>query len=204
MGVVYKAKHEKLKRTVALKMVTIGPQDDERELVRSQAEAEAVARLHHPNIVQIFEVGEQDGSPYLALEFVTGGTLRDRLDGHPQPIRAAVQLVQQLARASTRPISAGSSTATSSRPTSSCSRRRRPTPGMPRRRPRSRPTRSTGCPRSAISGWPSGSMTMMPRPDTATSWARPCTWRRNRPRASPRRSVPRPTSTRSASSSTRC
>ena len=67
--------------------------------MRFQAEAEAVARLHHPNIVQIFEVGEQDGSPYLALEFVTGGTLKNRLDGRPQPIRAAVQLVQQLARA---------------------------------------------------------------------------------------------------------
>ena len=99
MGVVYKAKHEKLKRIVALKMVSIHPQDDSQDLVRFQAEAEAVARLHHPNIVQIFEVGEQDGSPYLALEFVTGGTLKNRLDGRPQPIRAAVQLVQQLARA---------------------------------------------------------------------------------------------------------
>ena len=99
MGVVYKAKHEKLKRTVALKMVSIYPQDDSGGLVRFQAEAEAVARLHHPNIVQIFEVGEQDGSPFLALEFVTGGTLKNRLDGKPQPIRATVQLVQQLARA---------------------------------------------------------------------------------------------------------
>jgi serine/threonine protein kinase len=99
MGVVYKAKHEKLKRLVALKMVSMSPQDDPQELARFQAEAEAVARLHHPNIVQIYEVGEQDGSPYLALEFVTGGTLRARLDGRPQPIRAAVQLVQQIARA---------------------------------------------------------------------------------------------------------
>jgi serine/threonine protein kinase len=99
MGVVYKAKHEKLKRLVALKMVSLSPQDDPRELARFQAEAEAVARLHHPNIVQIYEVGEQDGSPYLALEFVTGGTLRTRLDGRSQPIRAAVQLVQQITRA---------------------------------------------------------------------------------------------------------
>jgi serine/threonine protein kinase len=58
-----------------------------------------VARLHHPNIVQIFEVGEQDGSTYLALEFVTGGTLKDRLDGRPQPVRLAAQLVQLLAQA---------------------------------------------------------------------------------------------------------
>jgi serine/threonine protein kinase len=99
MGVVYKAKHDKLKRVVALKMVNIEPQDDSRDLVRFQAEAEAVARLDHPNIVQIFEVGEQDGSPYLALEFVTGGTLKDRMDGKPHPIRAAAQLVHQLARA---------------------------------------------------------------------------------------------------------
>jgi serine/threonine protein kinase len=99
MGVVYKAKHEKLKRLVALKMVSISPQDDPQELSQFQAEAEAVARLHHPNIVQIYEVGEQDGSPYLALEYVTGGTLRARLDGRPQPIRASVQLVQQIARA---------------------------------------------------------------------------------------------------------
>ncbi len=99
MGVVYKAKHEKLKRLVALKMVSMSPDDDPHELARFQSEAEAVARLHHPNIVQIYEVGEQDGSPYLALEFVTGGTLRARLDGRPQPIRAAAQLVQQIARA---------------------------------------------------------------------------------------------------------
>ena len=99
MGVVYKAKHERLKRLVALKMVSMSPRDDPQELARFQAEAEAVARLHHPNIVQIYEVGEQEGSPYLALEFVTGGTLRSRLDGRPQPIRAAVQLLQQIARA---------------------------------------------------------------------------------------------------------
>jgi serine/threonine protein kinase len=99
MGVVYKAKHQKLKRPVALKMVSMSPPDDPKKLARFQAEAQAVARLHHPNIVQIYEVGEQDGSPYLALEFVTGGTLRARLDGRPQPIRAAVQLVQQIAHA---------------------------------------------------------------------------------------------------------
>jgi serine/threonine protein kinase len=99
MGVVYKAKHEKLKRIVALKMISIQPLDDSQGLAQFQAEAEAVARLHHPNIVQIFEVGEQHGSPFLALEFVTGGTLKNRLDGRPQPIRAAAQLVQQLARA---------------------------------------------------------------------------------------------------------
>jgi serine/threonine protein kinase len=99
MGMVYKAKHEKLKRVVALKMIHVDPEADEQYLARFQSEAEAVGRLHHPNIVQIFEVGEADGSPYLALEFVTGGTLKSRLDGRPQPPRAAAQLVQHLARA---------------------------------------------------------------------------------------------------------
>jgi serine/threonine protein kinase len=99
MGVVYKAKHERLKRLVALKMVSMHPQGDSRELMQFQAEAEAVARLHHPNIIQIYEVGEQDGVPYFALEFVTGGTLGNRLDGTLQPIRASVQLIEQIARA---------------------------------------------------------------------------------------------------------
>jgi serine/threonine protein kinase len=99
MGAVFKARHEKLKRIVALKMVSKGSLDGTRDVVRFQAEAEAVARLHHPNIVQIYEVGEQDGSPFLALEYVTGGTLRSRIVGQPQPIRAAVQLVRQLALA---------------------------------------------------------------------------------------------------------
>ena len=99
MGVVFKARQEKLKRVVALKMILVDPKSRPQYLARFQAEAEAVARLHHPNIVQIFEVGEQDGWPYLALEFVTGGTLKKRLDGQPQPSRATAQLVQQLARA---------------------------------------------------------------------------------------------------------
>jgi serine/threonine protein kinase len=99
MGVVYKAREEKLKRVVALKMILIDPKTKPQYLTRFQAEAVAVARLHHPNIVQIFEVGEQDGWPYLALECVTGGTLKKRLDGQPQPVRAAVQFVRLLARA---------------------------------------------------------------------------------------------------------
>ena len=159
MGVVYKAKHEKLKRLVALKMVSMYPQDDPQELARFQAEAEAVARLHHPNIVQIYEVGEQDGSPYLALEFVTGGTLRNRLDGRPSRSGRPCNWSSRSPAPCMRPTSAASSIATSSRPTSSCSRRRRRITGTGHRPARSRPTRSTGSPRSRISGWPSGSMT---------------------------------------------
>jgi len=99
MGTVYKARHEKLKRVVALKMIAVDPDENPHFLARFQAEAEAVARLHHPNIVQIYEVGEQDGWPFLALEFVTGGTLKKRLDGRPQPVRPSVQLVQLIAKA---------------------------------------------------------------------------------------------------------
>src|SRR5262249_9788389 len=61
--------------------------------------AEAVAQLQHPHIVQIHEIGEQDGLPYFALEFVAGGSLADKLDGTPLPARQAAQLVETLARA---------------------------------------------------------------------------------------------------------
>jgi eukaryotic-like serine/threonine-protein kinase len=99
MGVVYKARHLKLKRTVALKMVLAGEHAGPREQARFRIEAEAVARLQHPNIVQIHEVGEAGGHPYCALEFVEGGTLAGKLDGKPMPAREAAKLVEALARA---------------------------------------------------------------------------------------------------------
>ena len=99
MGIVYKALHLKLKRVVALKMVLGGVHAGPRAVARFQIEAEAVARLHHPNIVQIHEIGEADGCPYCALEFVEGGSLAARLDGKPMPVRDATKLVETLARA---------------------------------------------------------------------------------------------------------
>ena len=99
MGVVYKARHLTLKRTVALKMVLAGGHAGPGELARFRIEAEAVARLQHPNIVQIHEVGEADGHPYCALEFVEGGNLAGKLDGKPMPAREAAKLVEALARA---------------------------------------------------------------------------------------------------------
>jgi formylglycine-generating enzyme required for sulfatase activity len=99
MGVVYKARHLALKRTVALKMVLAGGHAGPRELARFRTEAEAVARLQHPNIVQIHEVGEAGGHPYCALEFVAGGNLAAALGGEPMPARAAARLAESLARA---------------------------------------------------------------------------------------------------------
>jgi WD40 repeat protein len=99
MSVVYRARHVRLSRIVALKMVRQGIHASAQELARFRAEAEAVARVQHPNIVQIFEVGESDGCPFLALEYVEGGSLAERLRGVPLPPVEAAGLVAALAQA---------------------------------------------------------------------------------------------------------
>jgi formylglycine-generating enzyme required for sulfatase activity len=99
MGVVYKARHLALKRTVALKMVLAGGHAGPRELARFRTEAEAAARLQHPNIVQIHEVGEAGGHPYCALEFVEGGNLAGKIAREPMSVRETAGLVETLARA---------------------------------------------------------------------------------------------------------
>jgi serine/threonine protein kinase/tetratricopeptide (TPR) repeat protein len=99
MGVVYKARHTTLKRLVALKMILAGGHAAASELARFLAEAQAVARLQHPNIVQVHEIGEKDGLPYFSLEYVDGGTLAKRLSGTPLPPRDAAQLTVTLALA---------------------------------------------------------------------------------------------------------
>jgi WD40 repeat protein/serine/threonine protein kinase len=96
MGVVYKARHRALGRIVALKMLRSG---DPVDVERFRREAQAVAHLQHPNVVQIFEVREVGGQPLLALEYVAGGTLADRIKGEPQPPREAARLIETLARA---------------------------------------------------------------------------------------------------------
>ncbi|HEY1068295.1 MAG TPA: serine/threonine-protein kinase, partial [Pirellulales bacterium] len=98
MGVVYKARQLGLKRLVALKMIR-AHSCDSRALSRFRAEAAAAARLQHPNIVQVYEIGEQHEEPYFALEFVSGGALAQRLDRTPQPARASAALVETIARA---------------------------------------------------------------------------------------------------------
>jgi eukaryotic-like serine/threonine-protein kinase len=99
MGIVYKARQIRLKRIVALKMLLAGPHAANELRTRLRTEAETVARLHHPNIVQIYEVGDAGPCPFLALEYVDGGTLKSKLSGTPQPALAAARLVETLARA---------------------------------------------------------------------------------------------------------
>jgi predicted Ser/Thr protein kinase len=99
MGVVYKARQQGLNRLVALKMILSGVHAGPQEQARFRSEAEAVARLQHPNIVQIYAIGEQEGLPYFALELVDGGSLAQRLNGRPLPGRQAAELVETLARA---------------------------------------------------------------------------------------------------------
>ncbi len=99
MGVVYKARHLELRRTVALKMILTGGHAASEEVARFRTEAEAVARLQHPNVVQIHDIGEHQGLPYFSLEFCSGGSLAGRLGGTPQPPRRAAALVETLARA---------------------------------------------------------------------------------------------------------
>jgi serine/threonine protein kinase len=98
MGVVYKARQQGLNRLVALKMILSGSHAGAEDVSRFRQEAEIIARLQHPNVVQIFEVGEHDGIPFLTLEYCNGGTLATRLGGKPLPGQEAAALVEQVAR----------------------------------------------------------------------------------------------------------
>jgi tetratricopeptide (TPR) repeat protein len=99
MGVVYLARQPGLDRLVALKVILSGAHADEAERARFRREAQTLARLQHPGVVQVFEAGEHDGNPYLVLEYVPGGSLADRLDGTPLPARQVALLVRTLAQA---------------------------------------------------------------------------------------------------------
>jgi serine/threonine-protein kinase len=100
MGVVYRARHVDLDRVVALKMFLAASHPGAAERARFKTEAEAVARLQHPHIVQIHDIGEHEGKPYFSLEYCGGGSLEKRLDGTPLPPREAAELVETLALAS--------------------------------------------------------------------------------------------------------
>jgi hypothetical protein len=97
MGVVFRARHLRLNRVVALKMTLGGSYAGPRERSRFQREAEAVARLQHPNVVPIYDVGDSDGRAYFTMEYVAGGSLAQKLSGAPQPAREAAALIATLA-----------------------------------------------------------------------------------------------------------
>ncbi len=99
MGVVYKARQKGLNRIVALKMILHAEHAGAAMHERFRAEAEAVARLQHPNIVQIHEIGEHDGAPYFSLEFCAGGSLDRKLAGNPLEPHPAAEMLAVLARA---------------------------------------------------------------------------------------------------------
>jgi serine/threonine-protein kinase len=99
MGIVFRARHLRLNRLVALKMLLAGAYAGPRERERFQREAEAVAGLRHENIVRVYDVGDHDGRPYFTMEFLEGGSLAQKLSGTPQPVRQAAALVATLAGA---------------------------------------------------------------------------------------------------------
>ena len=98
MGIVYKARQKGLNRLVALKMILSGAHAAPEERARFRREAEVVARMQHPNVVQIHDIGEQDGCCFFSQELVEGGSLAQRLGGTPRPAHEAAQLLLVLAQ----------------------------------------------------------------------------------------------------------
>lgn len=99
MGIVYKARQVKLKRLVAVKMIRSETHARPQHLARFRVEAEAVAHLQHPHIVQIYEVGDVDDKPFFSMEFVEGGSLARKIAGQPMPPVQAAEIVATLAEA---------------------------------------------------------------------------------------------------------
>jgi TolB-like protein/Tfp pilus assembly protein PilF len=97
-GIVYRAHQKSLNRTVALKVIGLGPWTTEAHLKRFRREAEAAARLEHPGIVPIHDVGERDGQCYFSMKFIEGGQLDEVVRREPISIRRAVELIAKVAR----------------------------------------------------------------------------------------------------------
>lgn len=99
MGVVYEARHAASGRTVALKMHQSDRSVPSSQRARFRNEIEAIARLQHPNVVRIFEIGTHGGLPFYTMERLDGGTLEDKIAGGAQPARESAELVEVLAQA---------------------------------------------------------------------------------------------------------
>src|SRR5262249_34921760 len=187
MGVVYKARQAALQRVVALKMIQAGARAEASDLGRFRREAEAVAHLQHPHIVQIYDVGTQQGRPYFSLEFVDGGSLAQKLAGTPLPAGQAAPLVETPAGA-VHPAHPPGVLPRDPKPANVLPAGARP-PGSRRRPTAAGPHR-----------WPRGPAGRGPGP----SWARPATCPRSKPAASPGRPAPPATFTPWVPSSTSC
>lgn len=99
MGVVYKARHRKLNRIVAVKMILSGEFASEEAISRFFTEAQAAATLDHPGIVPVFEIGQHDGMHYFAMGFIEGQSLADRISRGPLPAREAAEMTRKIAEA---------------------------------------------------------------------------------------------------------
>lgn len=99
MGVVFRAEQISLRRDVALKMILPGKGTSAADIARFRAEAEAVAKLNHPGIVPVHEVGEWEGRPYFSMKYIAGQTLAQKLSAGPLPAREAAQLMLDVCRA---------------------------------------------------------------------------------------------------------